>query len=217
MTIDEQKPFRFASELFDVVYEEVEKHFYCDSVVRKSFCPLLGFSCEVEEICLDKEVKIRRISNDEILDLWNHSAWFKALVEGNETTFSIHAPLQYLVELSVEAQKTAPSEKVKVPFSTTLFDKVVSALRLFKEGWLSYPFIFERQVSRLVAGTHYSRRGSLSSVPMSSYNLTKDEVENFRTFYAEIENKFNHSKIALARLNQTYRRENLAPQIARAR
>jgi hypothetical protein len=146
MSIDEEKPFRFTLEVFDGVYEEVERYFYGDSVVRKSNCPLLGFGCEVEEICLDKEVKIRRISTDEILDLWNHSVWFRALVEG-EMAFSTHAPLQYLIELSVEARKTAPTEKAEVPSATTVFDKVVSALRLFKEGWVAYPFIVERQVS----------------------------------------------------------------------
>jgi len=208
MSIDEEKPFRFTSEVFDAVYEEVERHFYGDSVVRKSICPLLGFGCEVEEICLDKEVKIRRISSDEILDLWNHSVWFRALVEGNEM-----ATLQYLIELSVEARKTVPGEKVEVPSATTVFDKVVSALRLFKEGWVAYPFIVERQVSRLAAGTYYGRSGSLPSIPMRSYLLEKEEVENFKTFYTKIEGKLDHSRIALARFNQTYRREQLAPQI----
>lgn len=212
MSIDEEKPFRFTLEVFDAVYEEVERYFYGDSVVRKSICPLLGFSCEVEEIFLDKEVKIRRISTDEILDLWNHSVWFRALVEG-EMAFSIHAPLQYLIELSVEARKTAPTEKVEVPSATTVFDKVVSALRLFKEGWVSYPFILERQVSRLAPSTSYGRSGSLPSIPMCSYLLEKEEVENFKTFYTEIEGKLDHSRIAHARFNQTYRRERLAPQI----
>jgi len=50
MSIDEKKPFCFVPKVFDAVYDEVERHFYCDSVVRKSFCPLLGFNCEVEEI-----------------------------------------------------------------------------------------------------------------------------------------------------------------------
>ena len=213
MSIDEEKPFRFVSELSDGVYDEVESHFYCDSVVRKSFCPLLGFSSEVEEICLDKEVKIRRVSNDEILDLWNNSVWFRALVEDNRMSFSIHAPLQYLLEMSVEARKTAPGEKVKVPSATTVFDKVVSALRLFKEGWVSYPFTFERQVSRLAPGTSYGRSGSLPSIPMRSYELKRNEVENFKTFYTEIEEKLDHPRIALTRFNQTYRRERLAPQI----
>ena len=213
MSIDENKPFNFALKVFDAVYDEVERHFYCDSVVRKSFCPLLGFSSEVEEICLDKEIKIRRISNDEILDLWNHSAWFRALVEGNVMAFSIHAPLQYLIELSVEARKTAPTEKVKVPSATIVFDKVVSALRLFKEGWVSYPFIFERQISRLALGTYYGMSGSLPSIPPRSYNLKKEEVENFKMFYTEIKENLDHSRIALTRFNQTYRRENLSPQI----
>ena len=196
MSTDEEKPFRFVSELFDAVYDEVERHFYCDSVVRKSFCPLLGFSSEADEINLDKEVKIRRISRDEILDLWNNSAWFRALVEGNTMAFSIHAPLQYVIELSVEARKTAPSEKVEVLSTVTVFDKVVSALRLFKEGWVSYPFYFQRQVSRLASGTYYGRSGSLPSIPMRSYELNKDEVENFKAFYTEIEGQLDNSRIA---------------------
>jgi len=210
MSIDEKKPFRFSSERFESVYDDLEKYFYSDSVVRKSFCPLLGFSSEVEEICLGGGVKIRRISKDEILDLWNHSVWFKALVEGNESAFSIHKPLKYLIELSVEARKIRPGEKVEVRSANTVFDNVVSALRLFKEGWITYPFVLSKYVSRFPSGTSYGRSGALPSIPMHlSYELSKEKVENFKAFYQEIEGKLDHTRIALTRFNETYRRESV--------
>lgn len=212
MSIDEKKPFLFSLERFESVYDEMEKYFYSDSVVRKWFCPLLGFSSEVEEICLGGGVKIRRISKDEILDLWNHSEWFKALVEGNTMAFSIHVPLKYLIELSVEAQKIRPGEKVEVRSANTVFDNVVSALRLFKEGWITYPFVFSKYVSRFPSGTtSYGKSGVLPSIPMQlSYELAKEEVKNFKAFYQEIEGKLDHTRIALTRFNETYRREGVS-------
>jgi len=208
MCIDEKQTFCFDLEIFNSVYAEIEKYLYSDSVIRKSFAPLLGFSSELREIYLGKGVKIRRITKDEILDLWNNSPWFKALLEGNQMAFSIYTPLLYLIELTVEAQKKAPNEGVNVPFATMVFDKVVSALRLFKKGWISYPFIFEKNVSQLASGTSYGMSGNLPHIPMTlTYELTIDEAEDFKTFYKEIEAKLDNSKIALTRFNETYRRE----------
>lgn len=210
MCIDEKQTFCFDLEIFNSVYAEIEKYFYSDSVIRKSFAPLLGFSSELREIYLGKGVKIRRITKDEILNLWNNSPWFKALLEGNQMAFSLYTPLLYLIELTVEAEKIAPNEGVNVPSATMVFDKVVSTLRLFKKGWTAYPFIFEKIVSQLASGTSYGRSGNLPRIPMTlTYELTNEEAEDFKTFYKEIEEKLDNSKIALTRFNETYRREGI--------
>jgi hypothetical protein len=211
MCIDEECPFCFDLEIFNSVYDEIEKFFYSDSVTRKSFAPLLGFNSELEEICLGDGVKIRKIMKDEILDLWNNSPWFRPLVEGNRMSFSVHTPLLYVLELTVKAPKKAPNEKVNVPNATLVFNKVINTLRLFKKGWIMYPFTIAKNVSQLALGTFYGRSGSLPDIPMQlSYELTKDEVEDFKAFYKERGEKLNNLKIALTRFNETYRREGVA-------
>ncbi|MCZ2808107.1 MAG: HEPN domain-containing protein [Candidatus Bathyarchaeota archaeon] len=42
-----------------------------------------------------------------------------------------------------------------------------------------------------------------------SYELTKDEAEDFKAFYKEKEGKLDDLKIALTRFNETYRREGI--------
>lgn len=208
MCIDEEHPFCFDLKIFNSVYDEIEKFFYSDIVIRKSFAPLLGFNSELEEICLGDGVKIRKIMKDEILDLWNNSPWFRPLVEGNRMSFSIHTPLLYLLELTVKAPKKAPNETVNVPNASLVFDKVITTLRLFKKGWIMYPFTIAKNVSQLASGTSYGKRGNLPSIPMQlSYDLTKDEAKDFKAFYKERGEKRNNLKIALTRFNETYRRE----------
>lgn len=72
LAMDENKnnPFNFNSEIFDSVYNEMESYFYSKTVVRNSFCLLLGFNSEVQEIELGHGLRIRRVSEDEILKLW---------------------------------------------------------------------------------------------------------------------------------------------------
>jgi hypothetical protein len=214
MSIDEKKIFLFNLDIFDSVYSELEKYFYSNNVVNLSFSPLLGFNSDLNEILLGRGIKIRKILKDEILDLWDNSGWFRALVEQNNMAFSIHSPLRYLIEVSIEHPKIAFNEKVSFLSAEKVIENVLLALRLYKEGWIACPFVYSRFISRLPSPVTYGMSGSLVSIPMNcSYELKKEEVEDFTKFYREIEGKLDYSRIALNRFNQAYRRENLAPQI----
>lgn len=214
MSIDEKKIFLFNLDIFDSVYSELEKYFYSNNVVNLSFSPLLGFNSDLNEILLGRGIKIRKILKGEILDLWNNSGWFRALVEQNNMTFSIHSPLRYLIEVSIEHPKIAFNEKVSFLSAEKVIENVLSALRLYKEGWIACPFVYSRFISRLPSPVTYGKSGSLANIPMNfSYELKKEEVENFTKFYQEIEGKLDYSRIALNQFNQAYKRENLAPQV----
>lgn len=214
MSIEEKKLFLFNSDRFDSVYSELEKYYYSNNVVRTSFSPLLGFNSKINEILLSEGVKIRRILKDEIIYLWNNSIWFRALVEQNNVAFSNSSPLRFLLEVSIKYPKITPNEKVSLQSAEKVSKNILSSLRLYKEGWIACPFIFSRFVSKLPSVTSYGMSGSLPRVPVGpSYEMKKEEVEDFTKFYQEIKGKINYSKIALNRFNQTYNRERLAPQI----
>ena len=207
LSINEKAPFHFELDIFNSVYNEVERYFYSDTVTRESFCLLLGFDSEAEEIDLGHGVKIRRISKEEIVELWRESTWFRALVEQNEIAFSINVPLKYVLQVIIEAPKIRDKEEIKVASADILFEKVVCAMRLFKEGWIDYPFVREKHSSMLSSGVSYGKSRAIPSVPMGlSYKLTNNEVEDFKIFYKRVKKKIDCSKITLKRFNETYRR-----------
>lgn len=209
MSVDENNPFNFNSEIFDFMYNEVESYFYSKTVVRNSFCLLLGFDSEVQEIELGHGLRIRNVSEDEILELWHRVNWFRGLVE--LSSILRFTPLKYVLELSIEAPKIAKDERIEPKFADPEFQKVLSALRLFKKGWVGYPFIWEGVVSNLSTVITYSLKHSkaLFSVgqPVGiSYNLSKVEAEDFREYFKKISKKIDHSRISLKRFNETYQR-----------
>ncbi len=209
-SIDEKKPFQFNQDIFDSAYREIESYFYSKTVTRRSICLLLGFDSETEEINLSDKLKIRKVSKSEIVELWRTSGWFRGLFESHhELTFK---PLKYVLELSVEAPKIAANEELYMVDPDIEFEKVISALRLFKKGWIDYPFIVDKVTPTLTSEIAYSKKHSKGDIapplPKITYNLSKDEVESFKKFYKSIEPKIDCSKIHLKRFNETYRRMN---------
>jgi len=218
MLVDEKRPFHFNPDIFNSAYSKIESIFYSEIVTRRSICLLLGFDSEVEEIDLGDGLKIRKTSKDEIVELWRESNSFRALVEFFPEISLRGTPVKYVLELSIEAPKIADNEKYEVEPADTTFEKVVSALRLFKGGWLDYPFIRERVTSTFPSGSHYTMgmkgRGIPSEIPLGiSYRLSKKETEEFKEFYKRIDQKIDCSKIPLKRFNETYKRVNLEDKL----
>ena len=206
--------FHFEIDRFDSVYREIEEYFYSNNVTNESFGILLGFDSESDEINLGDGVKIRRISNDEMIDLWRESEWFRALVEENKVTLSMNKPIKYLLQLTIEASKISYKERVRSSNASEIFDKVICALRLFKKGWVDYPFIKEKQLVTLSPSFSFSRSNSISIVPMTlSYKLKDNEIEDFKIFYKQAKNKIDCSKIAIKRFNETYRRTSVEDKL----
>lgn len=214
MSVDEENPFQFDQEIFELAYSRMEDYFYSKTVTRKSVCLLLGFDAEAEEIDLGDGLKIRKISNDEILELWQRSTWFRGLAEiSSEFRFT---PLRYALEWSLEVPKLVGDEKYEYRFADEEFEKVVSALRLFKKGWVDYPFIVERITLNLSSGLllsmKHSKRGIMGSQTVHrarelSYRLSRKESEDFKQYYKKAKRKIDCSDIPLRRFNETYQRQ----------
>jgi len=208
MSIDEEKPLHFDLNLFNSAYAMIEDYFYSETFTRKSTCLLLGFDSEAEEIDLGDGLRIRKVAKDEIVELWRSSEWFRALVE-----FSMefrYTPLKYLAELSIQASKLTDDEKYQPLDADTELEKLVCALRLFKKGWIDYPFIKEIVAPNLSREVSYSMKHSKMNIisPPSgiSYRLSRDEATEFKALHNRIKKKIDSSEVYLKRFNDTYRR-----------
>ena len=118
--------------------------------------------------------------------------------------------LKYVLELSIESFKIEDDNYI-VDFADEKFEKVVSILRLFKKGWVDYPFILERIVptltSELMQSMKISKRRVINIAgisPVISYKLSKEEVEEFKKFYQRVNKKIDCSRVSLKRFNETY-------------
>jgi hypothetical protein len=208
MSIDEEKPLHFDTDLFNSAYATIEDYFYSKTLTRKSTCLLLGFDSETEEMDLEDGLKVRKVAKGEIVELWRSSEWFRALVE-----FSVefrYTPLKYVAELSIQAPKLTDNEKYQAIDADTKLEKLVCALRLFKKGWIDYPFIKEIVTPNISHEVSYSMKHSKMNIisPPSgiTYRLTTDEAREFKALYDRIEKKIDSSEVYLKRFSDTYRR-----------
>jgi hypothetical protein len=140
------------SRLEDYLYGELQYH---------SFVPLYSFKMQASKIMLDNDFVIRKIKPQE----------FVALSEkiGNEAVF-----LKYAVE-----------------FQSTIFEynkkrdeinRVITSLRLFKQGAVSYNEIFTKPAPDIALGESViSNSRSMQRVP--EYNLDHKEGRRFKRFY----------------------------------
>ena len=214
LSVKKNTPFYFEIDQFDSVYREMEEFFYSNNVTHESFGLLLGFDSRSDEINLGDGVKIRRISNAEMIDLWRKSEWFRELVEGKRFTLLMNKPIRYILQLTIEAPKISCKERIRSSNASEIFDKVICALRLFKKGWVDYPFIKEKQLASLSQDVSFVRSNSISIVPMTlSYRLKDNEIEDFKIFYKQVKNKIDCSNIAIKRFNETYRRTSVEDKL----
>lgn len=215
-SVDEKKPFIFNDDIFNSVYGHMERYFYSETFTRKSICLLLGFDIEVEEINLKEDLRIRRVSKDEIEELWRRSSWFRGMAEFSG--FGL-PPLKCVLELFTEAPKLYRDAEYSPELEPDLeFDKVISALRLFKRGWVDYPFIIRRASPTLSSSTSFSMKGNKRTIHANlpfgiSYRLLKEETEDFMEFYRGIYDKIDCSKIHLKRFNETYTRKSIEDKL----
>ncbi len=215
-SVDENNPFHFNEDIFNSFYYDVERYFYSETVTQKSTCLLLGFDSEVEEINLREGLKIRRVSKDEIVELWRRSNWFRGIEEF--AGFGL-PPLKYVLELFNEVPKLSEDEEYSQKLDPNLeFDIVISALRLFKRGWVDFPFIIQKASPSLSSATRYSMHSSKRTVHANlpwgiSYNLSKEEAEDLNEFYRRFQDKIDCAKIPLRRFNETFSRVSLEDKL----
>ena len=215
-SFDETKPFEFNDEIFDRTYAKIEDFFYCENIKFVLSAPLQNFQCELEKIRLAKHLRIVRMSRQEREDLWRanrYSGWIPD---------SLLPHLTYCLQLNFEKQKIYedtsqkinqnPPEETPAEIARATFDKVVSALRLFKPGIVGFSMIITTPITWFPYGGGSTNWYGKHFEP-SRFILTEPEVKEFKALFQELFQKgsrFESSdfpSLALRRFNYAYERK----------
>lgn len=168
--------FDFIPSAFDKTYQEMEMYISSDKVEWVAFAPLYHFQCEVDEIDLEGNVKIRKILPEELEDVWN--------AESLHGQFSKFGFLEFPIFLIGMPYK---SEKNLIDYYVTLdplFYIIRGVLRLFKPGNVAFNRYYLRSVTSWGNGLLGATWGHPPTMLKAKrYLLLKKEIDTLKEFW----------------------------------
>ena len=176
---------KFDEECFNKIYESFEKYLYSKSVPYKVFIPIPNLEIETKELALDDNLKIRNLSEKEFGELVNAFSF----PFPSAPSIRFLSPESLILERTFEVRKN-PKVVVNSPTNEqnaetrNLFNKVVTALRLFKKGGIGYDAVFSRNLSDWDTGG-FSIHSSLALPYFSGprYILNRSEEKKLVRFW----------------------------------
>jgi len=202
--LDTAKTLSFNQKMFDQTYKEIEDYFYSDKLNFIATAPLQNFECEVSELNLGNGLKIRKITNQEFSELCRSAKEIGGLLPLHEAM-----NIEYIIEVPYGIQKGEPISHQE---PGEKFDKLVSALRLFKSGIFGFNILQSKSPSwQPMMGTTTSGRTFYKTFSGNKYKLTKSESKDFIKFWDEYKTcDFTNNKfleVAIKRFNYSHERE----------
>jgi len=197
------KEIKFSKRAFNKTYFQIEEFFYNDKLKFCVFAPIENFQSDVKEIRLGDGLRIVKISEEKLKHLWK-------MVMFNEVPDHRILSYEYVLERVYETDKaigdTSKKHKKikKTPNQETkeLFNSVISALRIFKEGSVGYTVTGDMPLNWQPCGGSLSI-SSIHQPLHSPYILKKKEIYNFKKFWRKFR-QFSQTKyldIAIRRFN----------------
>lgn len=193
----------YNANIFGEMYDEVENYLYTGISRRLALAPLDNFEMEDDVLDLGNNLKIRKISGDELGEfVGKYKIRLGATIPLNEAL-----KIEYVMEMPQSFERGEPIVEPRESFS-----ELVSALRLFKSGEVGFNVIRSFPISwqPMTATTGFKK---LFSIPYSGpeYKLTESEIGDFKEFWREFStldlNKNKFLEVAINRFNYGYERE----------
>jgi hypothetical protein len=195
----------FNLDVFDKVYSDFENLLYTGEIVYEAYGSLNDFSMGVNEVILDKNVTLRKMTESQ----------FSEMIDFEYNPFDL-LPSRYRIEVKYKIQE-APKKENNNPHCiaiSTLHD-VIYALRLFKEGDASFKkhYYLPRTWPVFAKGICSGPSIFHSRYRLCSYELKEEEVNKFIEFWGKykcMKEKFSsHSYLSTAinRFNFAYSNE----------
>lgn len=200
--IQENGGFVFVRDRFEAAYNEFERGTYSSHILHRLTAILEGFSGDIEELELRKNLRIRKMTAEE------KSTFLNEIVVAPPFFVFDRIHDEYVLEAIYCQKKETPFTVVPARED---FNDIVTVLRLFKPGLViarhirSNPITWALKAGRLDDWID----SSLVRVPSSVYELNKSEKllflklwRRFKIFKSSISSKDdNYLSIALKRFN----------------
>jgi hypothetical protein len=199
---------QFDEKAFDDDFACLEDFFYSKTIATESISPLLNFVSESGLIQFNSNLRIRELTLTERGNLMD---------ELSTIPFSSHTlqlGTKYIVEYDYLTKKIIGDFPIGITSELDvdvqgLINKLITALRLFKQGNVTNSFVKTQYKTDVPLGAK-SYSGFSPDIRMlcgNIYELTESEIEELKKLWKRIElSKIN--TVALRRFNYSYSREN---------
>ncbi|MCW4019353.1 MAG: hypothetical protein NWF00_11865 [Candidatus Bathyarchaeota archaeon] len=194
--------FIFNQQTFNTVYRDLEKFIYRKTVKGVVYSPLENF-CFTDEIVLNKNLKIRQITEKEKAEFLNLQKW---------STPNLHLRVTNISNMLEYSFSHSRSKKTDRRQYEEIFEDVITSLRLFKNGSVNFHIVSERtDLWQPYSSKGYSCGKHNYVAPLGQrYNLENSEQTTFKRVFNKYRkfqqrNKMNpigYLNIAIHRFNQ---------------
>lgn len=200
------KESKFDQQLLKQLYSHFEKFIRSSRIRVRTYVYLDNFDSDIDRIDIEKNLSIRKVTNEEIERLLERSKGY--------TPFSLEIPPKYIIEMRYTRKKIIGGAK-KPPRSdpSNRIYQFVTALRLFKSGVVGFNEISTTPETPFFWG--YSRRsGGAKTFRGPKYVLRKEEIIQFKDFWKQISTFFPSEprRLAIARRRFEIAYERSLPQ-----
>lgn len=170
---------RFDEDVFKEVYLVFENHLERDTVSFRSWALLSNFEMDIDELKLEDNLRIRRVTPEERSKVKN------SISTGSLSRFDLID--DFLIEAEFELSKN-PDGPIQLSEGQEIFDAAMLALRLFDEGGdVRHKSIFTEQfpVNYSDIGTKTSSDKTRHGVLSESCNLDRGDTKQFKEFWTQ--------------------------------
>ena len=202
--VERSQSFVFNDRLCDELYKKYEDFFFVPERDLNPIAPLHNFESELEVIQLDENLKIRKIHDKEQKQLWLAKiSWIPK--------FEIPS-IKFVLEARYPVKE--PDEMYRIK---ELFERVVSAMRLFKKGTFGYNKITTKMYDMCpISKASMSLENYYEPLP-SNYGVLKEEAEDLVKFwkmFKEVDfKKYGFIELAIRRFNLAHVRKELEDKL----
>lgn len=195
-----RQSFAFDEQEFESLYVSWETFFYSPTIPTQLLAPLENFTSTEPEIDFGDGLKIRKLANQEIEELYLENNTFRDFYHYKVTS------MRFAMLLECEEDKVIGEGRViRVQTVTQVIEDLCSALRIFKPGFVGYKMIQVRQ------GTHDWAQGSPSFFYMGrnyfgpKYEVAGAQIGELKDFWQTYSRKdwqqYKFLTVAIDRLN----------------
>jgi len=187
--ISESESLKFNEKIFMEYFEKLRNFFTNDKIQVSSLAPLEGFTADINEIPLNNKLRIFKLPTHKLEELLRNGRCMSipdlgmlSLSFGIERIFVADK----IIGVKLGRLTDTPTPKME---TRQIFDEVISALRLFKPGTVGYNFIRSEALDWNPASVTSLSSGKFTYPYFGKYHLKTDEIEDFKDFLKELNDK----------------------------